>query len=164
MTATVGAPANALALQVLQVFIPGRPVTKGSLKNIAARGRKAHLVEDHPESKPWRATVRRVIEAMRVGPAQPVASAVAVELHFYVEQIHGANGLIWPSHDTEYPTAITIGDIDKFERNILDALKDARVIADDCLVVDLTSRKRWAELTPDGTPRAGVQITVWRMP
>lgn len=148
-------------LPILQVFVPGRPVTKGSMKAYCTRGKthKVRMEEDHADSKPWRKLMARTVRMVGgMDWAHPEEGAVRVELDFRVERKSH-----YESHQTPYPTAITIGDIDKLARNVLDALTDAGVYKDDSQVARLVASKSWAELTPDGRPRPGVQIMMWRL-
>ncbi len=128
-----------------ELFIPGRPRTKGSLKAIMPRGsRRPVLVEDHAHSKPWRMLVKRTQwqQMPHLRLADPYAGPVRVELGFYFAQTGpAAQRLNWPTLNAGVNAN---GDLDKLERNVLDALQDARLLADDCLVVGMSSFKAWA--------------------
>jgi Holliday junction resolvase RusA-like endonuclease len=69
---------------------------------------------------------------------------VEVKATFVFARTMSAGGGPIPSHDTPYPTDIHLGDVDKLTRNLLDALTDSHVIADDSYVVTITCHKRWA--------------------
>lgn len=99
------------------VWVAGIPRTKGSLNQFH---------QDSPASKRWRRLVAAEVE--RDGrlrgvfdrvPHVPYAGPVAVRCVFV-----RADG---------------VGDVDKLERCVLDALTDSRVIADDVQVVKLHS-------------------------
>lgn len=133
---------------LLAVFhVSGRPRTKGSLKPIVdwAR-RKVRLIEDHPHSKPWRIKMVRAIRQahphLSLADHVPYAGAVEVRATFLFER-KGPTAL-----RLAYPMvnggANANGDLDKLERNLLDALKDACVLADDSVVCGLVTGKRWA--------------------
>jgi Holliday junction resolvase RusA-like endonuclease len=136
----------------------GRARTKGSLKVITPRGRKPILAEDHALSKPWR---NRMVAAIRLSNPEvnradhvPYDKPVTVRATFVFERKGpSAQGLAWPVVNAGVNAS---GDIDKLLRNLLDALKDARLIADDCLVVALTGVKAW----PIGNQIPGVYVEV----
>jgi Holliday junction resolvase RusA-like endonuclease len=85
------------------------------------------------------------------------AGAVEVRAEFLFERETGADGKIKPSSDTPWPSSIVWGDVDKLERNLLDALTQSGLIEDDRLVVAIQSRKRWVA---DATETAGVRCIV----
>lgn len=126
--------------------VDGRPRTKGSLKPITPRGQKTRLIEDHPHSKPWRIKIAKQLRSLLPYLADPKhtphAGAVEIAVTFWFAQ-QGPTAKTLP-----FPTVnagiYANGDIDKLERNLMDALKDARVIADDSLCVTMSSKKRWA--------------------
>lgn len=142
---------------IMREFVPGRSRTKGSLRPIVDWARRTvRLIEDHPHSAPWRKTVIR--RATRFIKAHPYTGPVRVDLVFVFEREIGKNGDVWPSHDTPFPTALDIGDLDKLERNILDAIGRQRksgpgIIDDDRWVSSMASRKRWG-------PTCGVWIVI----
>lgn len=126
--------------------VNGRPRTKGSLKPITPRGQRTRLVEDHPHSKPWRMKIARELQRLMPELADPNHAphegAVELTVTFWFAQ-EGPTAKTLP-----YPTVnagvYANGDLDKLERNLMDALKDARLIADDSLCVGMSSKKRWA--------------------
>ncbi len=164
---------------ILQVFVPGRSRTKGSLKPIHIPGRngrpcKVTLTEDHKHSEPWKKRIMyaaaRQLDVASAGP-EPFerlsAYAGPVEVHcffrfereFAVTQVVGGGALpasVIPSHATPWPTAADIGDEDKLRRNVLDALTQAGVIADDRLSIGGANYKRWCE--PGEEPGALVVV------
>nr|WP_255633192.1 RusA family crossover junction endodeoxyribonuclease [Demequina sp. TTPB684] len=95
----------------------------------------ARLVESTAHSKEWRAEVAwRVRQGLR--SAGPVSGPVRVTVMSFLPQPK--------SNRDPMPTAKRTGDMDKIDRNVLDALTDAGAIVDDAQVVDLCSAKRWA--------------------
>jgi hypothetical protein len=131
---------------IAKVFVPGRSRTKGSLKPIHIRGGagrpcRVSLTEDHELATPWK---KRMMEEL-LGTAGVVPYADAVEIHcfFRFERELAVGGGVWPSHETLWPTARDIGDEDKLRRNVLDALTQAHVIADDDLSIGGMNYKRW---------------------
>lgn len=148
---------------VLSLFVSGRARTKGSLDGDAVRDGAGNLtgrvyLHDKPHSARWRREIvaavarQRGIELRRIRDAERMTqSAVQVRLMFWFNK---------PKSNTDYaPTTITIGDIDKLTRNVLDALTDARVYLDDSDVVEVTALKAW---TPFGDAE-GVGIDVWEV-
>jgi Holliday junction resolvase RusA-like endonuclease len=126
--------------------VVGRPRTKGSLKVITPRGRKPLLMEDHAHSAPWRKRIKSAIMAQV--PAVTSASHIPYKLpvrvtaSFTFERLGpSAQHLPWPVLNAG---ANANGDLDKLLRNLLDAMKDAKLIADDSLVVTLSATKQWA--------------------
>lgn len=115
----------------IRIDVTGTPKPKGSLKHIG-RGR---LVEQVSGSSPWRQAVAWAARNQHAGPA--VAGAALVEFEVRVEPPKSA-----PKRRITWPTTRSSGDIDKHARNILDALVDGGVLADDSRVVELRGRKR----------------------
>lgn len=156
---------------LLRIFIPGHPVPKGSMAPIINnRGRFCGMKEDNADSKPWRQIM--VSHLRRVGLAdQALTDPVAVAVTFHVQQkATERTGAVWPSHDVPHPQAHDTGDLDKYIRNVLDALQPAKnskdgaaVIKDDSQVVELVARKTWAAESLNGAPRVGVEIEVRRV-
>lgn len=114
-----------------QTFIPGVPKPQGSkTSGINKRTGKTFVREDNKGTKPWR---KRMVEALQDDAGRPRArfdSAVWVRLRFVFvrPKSHAADTL---------PTSKALGDVDKLTRNVLDALTQAGVIADDKFVVQL---------------------------
>jgi hypothetical protein len=152
---------------IAKVFVPGRSRTKGSLKPVHIKlggGRcKVSLTEDHALATPWK---KRMIQALKMAllgrPERNEVYAGAVEIHcfFRFERGQAVGGGVWPSHETLWPTAPDIGDEDKLRRNVLDALTQAHVIADDALSIGGMNYKRWCE---EGE-QPGVLIVVLEAP
>lgn len=148
---------------VVRLFVPGRARTKGSLEPIHTPGRGGRpcriAMRDNDLSKAWKEAMIRELRAdlgitvaMRVvdgkrravrTDAEPYAGPVELRAWFLFEREIGVGGEVWPSHNTDWPTAPDIGDTDKLLRNVGDALTQAGVIADDALIVDCTSIKLW---------------------
>jgi Holliday junction resolvase RusA-like endonuclease len=141
--------------------VHGRPRTKGSLSVYCLKNARhtVRVEEETKDSALWRRMVARAAQTCMLdasGGLWNIGDPVGVRLMFVFPQWMSVNGATVPSHDTPWPTAITLGDIDKLTRNVLDALTDAHMIEDDRLVVQLQVIKRWAgELLP-----AGVNIQV----
>lgn len=140
---------------ILDIFVPGRPRTKGSLKPIINWAAQSYrMVEQVGESSVWRRMVsdaavlaisdpavdddgrpimkgRKQMRRLRVG--YPFDCAVRVTCIAAFEREH--------DDADEYPIKIGYGDSDKLLRNVLDALTDAKVYRDDCLVTTAYLRK-----------------------
>lgn len=144
---------------VLAAFhVAGRPRTKGSLKNVASRGRKPILVEDHKHSAPWRKRIKSAIigqvSAVTETDHIPCKLPVTVSAEFYFERLGPSAQLLpWPVLNSGENAS---GDLDKLLRNLLDAMQDSGLIADDCLVVQVLTSKQWAHA--DDVP--GIDVVV----
>jgi hypothetical protein len=140
-------------------FISGKPRPKGSLKPRVGRdgrGKMTITLHDDPDSEAWKRTMIKWIRAkygivpivesgkiIAFDPA-PYAGAVSVGAVFYFVKTIGVNGEVWPSHDTEWPMADDIGDTDKLQRNLGDALEQSGLIANDRNIVKWCDpQKRW---------------------
>ena len=111
--------------ELLSVWIPGNPKTKGSLSVINAR---RGVVRDSDASRHWR---ELMVYALRgaYGKELPASGPVQVVLWFFM-----------PTEDDRV-TDKGVGDIDKLCRNVLDALTDAGVYYDDTQVIALRATK-----------------------
>lgn len=141
--------------------VGGRPRTKGSLKVITPRGRRPILTEDHAYSKPWRKTIKQAIQVqipdVLRADYEPISVPICVTARFYFARLGpSARALGWP---TVNGGANANGDLDKLLRNLLDAMKDARLISDDSIVVEIRSSKRWAVDCPPCQP-PGIAVLV----
>jgi Holliday junction resolvase RusA-like endonuclease len=119
---------------MINLWIPGKPRTKGSLDA---------WHQDTQQSKDWR---RRMAYALRMARTQggaPMAGAVAVR------------GVFWlPVDDVTTPNC---GDLDKLLRNLLDAGTDAQAYDDDVQVVR-TFVDKMACAAGEGP---GVLVSIW---
>lgn len=146
-------------LKIVDVWVPGRPRTKGSLGG--GRGPDGRMVlADSPQSKTWRKTVSdtviplisdpvvvkdRTRWRLRVGwPKEGVAIAVSV---MFVYKRQG---------ESMVPIGRQWGDLDKLLRNVFDALQDAKVYKDDAQVQRVTSYKSFGD-------QEGAHIQVWEL-
>jgi hypothetical protein len=147
----------------LSVWVAGRARTKGSLY---VRGKRANgtaiLAEQVKGSKSWREQVVETV--LRQGgaafapggpvvPWVPWSGPVAVRLLVWLPR--PATGI---GATSAWPDYLRAGDLDKYERNVGDALTDTQVIADDGQVVHWDAWKMWAD--PSGGRHQGVQIDV----
>ncbi len=120
---------------LLWAVVPGRPVTKGSLEPRTrpckcCAGCKGVLLtglrESVKDSKLWRQLMAQRFGSLRKFDA-PYLGPVTVVITAYL-----------PVADVIAPRA---GDVDKLERNVLDALTDAGIYGDDNQVVKGTCEK-----------------------
>lgn len=156
---------------LLAVKVAGRPRTKGSLKTYCMKDRR-HTIrteEQVAESVSWRKAVARAVreaQLARGGAILAWPGPVEVRLVFHFPREQSVNGGPILTHQTEWPTAITVGDADKLARNVLDALsmpakkadaaKCSGLIKDDSQVVMLNVAKFWVS----GDTGPGVDILV----
>jgi Holliday junction resolvase RusA-like endonuclease len=142
---------------IAQTWIGGRPRTKGSLNAYCSKGRDHKLIwrEQVKDSKAWRLRM--------AGHLQREARAMYGPEHLLLEIPVELRLVYFFSREDEdrstepYPTAMTVGDLDKLDRNVLDALTSSGIIKDDRYVVRIMSEKRWGK-----TP--GVQVTLMQIP
>ena len=143
----------------LRMYIHGRARTKGSLRPVRYRDTGSPVMaEQVVGSKAWRGTVAETVVRTLGGtftPAgagrwwQPWEGPVAVGLVVFLPRPAGAPG---------WPLRMRDGDLDKYQRNIGDALTDTGVIADDAQIVHWDTWKRWAGLGQQ--PGVRVEVTV----
>lgn len=137
-----------------------RPLTQAWMKTLgrgiqSALGiRMARGVEVNPTGRGRRAYVKRA-------DADPYAGPVEIHCFFRFDRTASAaeaaaEGEVWASHDTEWPTARSIGDEDTLRRAVLDALTKSGVIADDSLSIGGLNFKRWTLAGEE----AGVAVVV----
>lgn len=144
-------------MELISLFVPGRPRTKGSMKCLG--GRSHNMVEQVTESKPWRDKIQRAIvrevrqrlaaEGPLLDVPLPYTGAVIVSAAFSYERPATGVGV-----DLPYPTieagVNANGDVDKLFRNLLDALQGSGLIKNDAQVVQGLPSKRWAGATGAG--------------
>lgn len=147
----------------LQVWVPSRARTKGSLR---VRGYRANgsaiLAEQVRGSKAWREqvveTVLRQLGATFTpdGPEvcwSPYVGPVAVRLLVWLPRPASGRGLT-----SAFPDQLRDGDLDKYQRNAGDALTDTRVIADDGQIVHWDPWKLWADPSSGRHPGAWIEV------
>ncbi len=105
------------------VWVPGVPRTKGSLD---AR------MQDTPQSKRWRQLVASAVRD-DCGLREPYAGSRGLNDPLMTSGPYGGSVAV----RCVFVRADGKGDVDKLARNVLDALTDSRVIADDVQVVRL---------------------------
>ena len=115
----------------IRIEVTGIPKPKGSLKHIG-RGR---LVEQVAGSGTWRERIAWACREQYKGT--PITTPAGVDFEVRVAAPKSA-----PKTRVTLPATRSSGDVDKHARNVLDALVDGGVLADDSRVVDLRARKR----------------------
>ena len=118
-------------MTVIRIDVSGTPKPKGSLKHIG-RGR---LVEQVTGSGTWRQCIAWAARNQHTGKALDEATMVSFEIRVAPPKSAPKRRITWPATRSS-------GDIDKHARNVLDALVDGGVLADDARVVDVHGRKR----------------------
>jgi Holliday junction resolvase RusA-like endonuclease len=141
---------------LLRTYVPGRPRSKGSLKVFCTRGRdhKVRVEEQVADSSKWREKVAAQVQReSRALYGRDLKIEVPLELrvtYFFRREDEDQPTL-------PRPTAITVGDLDKLDRNIGDALTSSGLIKDDKYIVRIMSEKRWGV-------QAGAQILLMQAP
>lgn len=148
---------------IFSADIAGDSKSKGSLKNVAKRGRTAHLVEQVEDSEKWKNDMIKAFHRkVRLGdgrnpaltlPGYPYDDAVVVKVVFYFPKPVNS--------PLDYPSTRTYYDLDKLQRNLGDALEQGHVIRDDARIVEWQSQKRFAY--PEGFVGVIVQVIDARM-
>lgn len=141
----------------MRIVAYGIPAPQGSKNPMRSRSTgKLFTQEVSPNLVPWRQDVKHAAEAVleSLGRPQAFQGAVVMRLVFTFDRPKSVkrNKRPWPS---VYP------DLDKLARGVLDALKAAGVIKDDCLVVEFTRlAKVYAGEDPEALDRPGVLILI----
>jgi crossover junction endodeoxyribonuclease RusA len=138
--------------------VTGEPIPQGS----KSRSRTGHMYEANKRTAPWRKLVRaRAEEKVAELGHEPYDGPLRVHIVFRMPRPKshfgtGRNSALLRERAPWHPRSKP--DIDKLARAILDALTTAGVWTDDCRVVELHLRKRYAGGGPEGGP--GVLIDV----
>lgn len=134
----------------LRITVHGQPTPKGSLRHVG----KGRMVEQLAGSRPWREAVKyAALDANAGTPA--ITGPVAVGIVVTVAKPKSA-----PKTRRTWPSTRSSGDADKHARNVLDALVDAAVIADDSQVVELAVHKVYPGEAPDALSSPGALIVI----
>ena len=111
--------------------LPGPPRPKGSRVSGVSKTGVRYNRESNPRAVEWLKFARkRLGELHDPGPLEPPYQVV---LTFYFSE---------PKTSPTWPRS---GDVDKYSRNVLDALTQASVIEDDRHVIELSAVKRYGE-------------------
>jgi hypothetical protein len=141
--------------------IAGIPRPKGSMTVVDAR--RGHLVDSDASTR-WRgaqalAMARTVAEVTEPAGGRPVRIDAMREGYPLQCPVIVVAEYVFPGapSDIDWPVGSDEPDVDKLLRNTLDALVDARVIADDGLVIATFGLKLYG--VPGEEPHADVQLT-----
>lgn len=134
-------------------FVPGEPITEGSMRTFKSGQRTVVTHDRGPELDAWRIKVRRAAEAAarKAGWEPRYDGPVVVGTHFFLprpKSVPKSRGLPY-----------TKPDLDKLQRAIGDALapyKRPGVLRDDSRITSWTATKRYAATPED----AGVAVIV----
>ena len=130
------------------VWVPGHPACQGSKRAIPLKTGRTVMVEDNPQTKPWRNAVND--QARRFWEGPPLAGPVSVRLIFCIQPPK----FLTKKRRAEGPITKRSGDVDKLTRAVLDGLTGVTFV-DDSQVSRLVVDKCWAN---DAGP--GVRICV----
>lgn len=130
----------------VRLHVEGTPAPQGS----KVRTRYG-MRESSKRLKPWRDLVKQAAsikcdELALLGPLQP---PYRVEMWFYIRKPRTTRN--------PYPTAPTIGDLDKLVRGVLDGLTQGGLLEDDRFVVKHAAEKEWAAASEE--PGVVIYIT-----
>jgi crossover junction endodeoxyribonuclease RusA len=138
----------------IELYVHGHPAPQGSKRHVG----RGIMVEASKRVQPWREAV--VGEAIRAGwNGTGLDEPLTVDLAFYFtrpQSHYGKSGV--KQSAPHVPARRSVGDIDKLVRSTLDALVQASVMSDDCLVVLLTARKRYATLVRPAGARIRIDL------
>lgn len=125
------------------IDVVGRPMTKGSMRPVHVKVKpgvcRVALTESGEYSKPWKNEMIRAIRAQ--AEIRRDAGPVFVDTEFRFERLAASDQRMdWPTREKG---TYAHGDVDKLQRNVLDALTQAGLILDDALVVGGVALKRF---------------------
>lgn len=145
----------------LAFCVYAEPIPQGSMKAIPSPGGFARLVSDNPRLHRWRATVAAMARAAQGPGWEPIDTAAAVAVEFYMPKPASR-----PKRRRTLPDRKP--DVDKLARAVMDALTAGGAIADDARVVDLRTRERYAApvaalALPHEEAAPCARIGVWRV-
>lgn len=158
----------------LEFFAFGDPGPQGSKVMMQHRTTGKHIMlESSKKVKPWRAAVEQAALLAALGiqmasnaPWMPIAGPVFLRVVFTLARPKshyrtGKSAHLLSASAPRYPVGHTTGDLSKLVRATEDALTDARVWADDSLVVATLSTKVYCgDEHPRALPEPGAWIQV----
>jgi Holliday junction resolvase RusA-like endonuclease len=161
------------ARPVLEIHVLGLPAPQGSKRGFVNphTGRVA-MVESSKKVKPWREAVKHAafdVVGQREGTGDPFAilgEALYVETTFTMPRPKshyrtGRNAHLLRDNAPAWPAGKP--DEEKLTRSTRDALTDAGVWTDDCLVVRAKTTKSYPGGCPDALPVPGAVIRIYLM-
>ena len=156
---TIAIPKQQLAVEFR---VNGLPAPQGSKRHLG----NGIMVESSKKVRPWRTDVQLAAERAYSGDVISVPVHINVDFFFARPKSHYRTGKysdLLKADAPLYASTHRLGDLDKLLRSTIDALSFVTggcVIRDDCLVVSLSSTKRY---TNAGTP-PGAAIKVLKLP
>lgn len=146
-------------MRYMSFSVLGQPAGQGSKSIVQPKGHKRPMmIEASKKTEPYRQMVHDAAVLARPPGWEPLTIAT-VNLWAYYQRpkSHFRTGLlegVLREDAREYPTVKP--DLDKITRLVLDSLSTARILKDDCVVVDLALKKRYATTTAP----SGVVVTI----
>lgn len=146
---------------VLDVTVPGIPITEGSLRHVGG----GRMVPDSERLKPWRDAVTLLARSGWRG-RPTLAGPVEVHVLFALPKPVTAPKTWREQPREQYPIwrGRNSGDTDKLIRAVLDGLTAAQVYRDDVQVTDVVGRKRFADGPGCHLAKPGAHILLWPLP
>ena len=146
---------------MIDIFVPGVPVPKGSAKAFVVKGRAIVTQDNGAKQKPWASSISyTAMQAMRF--EKPVSGPVSISLTFYMPRPKGHYGSGKNSalvKDSAPQNHVSKPDLDKLIRCVKDALTGV-VWNDDSQVCRITETEKLYETVSRGV---GVKIRVTKI-
>ncbi len=141
-------------------FVPGHARPKGSLQPQQVKDGAGELtgrvrLVDTPHSTRWRRTIQKHVQALGWPCIDEAPCEVNLTFWFAPASL-GITRKYLEEH--AFPTHPHIGDLDKLVRNVLDALQDGGVYANDRQVVRIVTDKVWAHRDRGEVPGLGLRV------
>lgn len=152
---TIAIPEQQLAVEFR---VNGLPAPQGSKRHLG----NGIMIESSKKVRPWRTDVQLAAERFYAGDIISVPVHLSIDFFFARPKSHYRTGKysdLLKADAPLYASTHRLGDLDKLLRSTIDALSFVTggcVIRDDCLVVSLSSTKRY---TSNGEfPGAAIKV------
>lgn len=125
---------------IFSIFLRGEPVPAARPR--VTRNRTYNTARYHR----WKSDATRLLAAAW-GPHVSIEMGVAVSIEVVLPRPKtkprsGQHALYWhPTEDYPMPIGGKWGDLDNYCKSVLDAMQAARILTDDCIVVELAATK-----------------------
>lgn len=127
----------------LGVWVPGMPAPQGSKRHVG----NGVMIESSRHVKPWRESVKWAAREAAAKTGWKMADGpivMSVVFLFYRPKSHFGTGKNSDTLKADAPIHVARKpDLSKLIRSTEDALVDAGVIRDDCIIVDMSASKRY---------------------
>jgi len=146
---------------MIEFFVPGIPVPKGSAKAFVVKGRAIVTQDNGAKQKPWASAISFTAKH-QMGAERPFAGPIAISLLFIMPRPKGHYGSGKNSavvKESSPQHHVTKPDLDKLIRCVKDALTGV-VWGDDSQVCEITLARKTYETTSRGP---GVKIQVCKL-